>query len=272
MTTFKHSGNAGDIIYMLPTIQSHRGSTLYLNPNRPAQYAAGLTHPGGAVMLNERMCEMLKPLVEFLGIKCEIWNGEEVDYDLDLFREERINLSAYDIRRWIMAVYPELTPPDRCHFIFNYALADGYEVPKGPYITLNLSERYRNNAAGNASMYEELNAWKQPIYFVGVEQEFIKAKEHLPNLIHFECRDFLHMYLLMVSGRRHFGNQSSPFAIAEILDLKRVLELSPYCPNVVSQGQNWGIVYNRDNMKYHVNKLLESMPKIISTEPFINPS
>lgn len=270
MTTFKHSGNAGDIIYMLPTIQKHRGATLYLNPNRPAEYAAGLTHPGGAVMLNERMCEMLKPLVEFLGIKCEIWQGQEVDYDLDLFREERINLSAYDIRRWIMAIYPELTPPDCCHFMFNYALADGYEVPKYKYITLNLSERYRNNAGGNASMYEELQAWHDPIYFIGVEQEFEKAQQYLPNLIHFQCKDFLHMYMLMSGGRRHFGNQSSPFAIAEIFDLKRVLELSPYCPNVVSTGNNWGIVYNRENMKYHVNKLLEAYPP--QSEPIINPS
>ena len=270
MTTFKHSGNAGDIIYMLPTIQQHRGSTLYLNPNRPAQYAAGLTHPGGAVMLNEQMCEMLKPLVEFLGIKCEIWQGQEVDYDLDLFREERINLSAYDIRRWIMAVYPELTPPERCHFNFNTLSAIDYELPSGPYITLNLSERYRNNAAGNASMYEELNAWRYPIYFVGVEQEYDKARQYLPNLIHFQCKDFLHMYKLVSGGRRHFGNQSSPFAIAEIFDLKRVLELSPYCPNVVSTGQNWGIVYNRENMKYHVAKLLEAYPA--PTEPVINPS
>jgi len=272
MTTFKHSGNAGDIIYMLPTIQSHRGATLYLNPNRPAQYAAGLTHPGGAVMLNERMCDMLKPLVEFLGIKCEIWNGEEVDYDLDLFREQRINLSAYDIRRWIMAVYPELTPPAPWIYHTVQEMAEGYQLPRGPYITLNLSERYRNNAAGNATMYEELNKWTFPIYFLGVEQEFEKAQELIPDLQHFPVDDYLHMMLVIKGGRRHFGNQSSPFALAEIFDFKRVLELSPYCPNVVSTGQNWGVVYNRENMKYHVNKLLQSMPKIIETEPFINPS
>jgi hypothetical protein len=263
MTTFKHSGNAGDIIYMLPTIQRHRGATLYLNPNRPAQYAAGLTHPGGAVMLNEKMCDMLRPLVESMGIICDIWQGQEVDYDLDLFREERINLAAYDIRRWIMAVYPELSPTAEA-YIYNKT---EHPIPQGRYITLNLSSRYRNNAAGNDTMYEELNAWKYPIYFLGVEEEFEKAKEYLPELIHYPVTDYLHMLHVIMKGVRHFGNQSSPFALAEIFDLKRVLELSPYCPNVVSTGDNWGIVYNRGNMKWHVNKLLEAYP-----EPIINAS
>lgn len=271
MTTFKHSGNAGDIIYMLPTIQRFRGATLYLNPNRPAHYAAGLTHPGGAVMLNEKMCEMLKPLCQYLRIDCQIWQGEEVEYDLDLFREERINLSAYDIRRWIMAVYPDLVPPAHASFNFRREMADRYELPLPPYITLNLSERYRNNAAGNNTMYEELNSWPHDIYFIGVEQEFIKAQAMLPNLKHIEVKDFLHMTLIMSGGRRHFGNQSSPFAIAEIFDLKRVLELSPYCPNVVSTGDNWGVVFNRDNMKYHVQQLLEGI-SYTPNEPVINPS
>jgi hypothetical protein len=243
---FKHSGNAGDIIYILPTIAAIPGAhTLYLNPNRPAQYAAGLHHPGGSVMLNEATCAMLIPLVEHLGIACKVWEGEEVDYDLDLFREARINLAAYDIRRWIMAVYPELRPGP----------AFTIDEPINGYVTVNLSERYRNNAAGAADKWKLLNDLPMEKVFIGVESEYESFKALVPDAIKADTSNFLTMARLICGGRMHFGNQSSPFAIAEIFDHSRALELSPYCPNVVSTGENWGVIYNSDNMVYHIEKL-----------------
>jgi hypothetical protein len=245
MKTYLHSGNAGDVIYMLPTIRANGGGTLYLNPDRPAQYAAGLTHPGGGVMLNEAMCEMLKPLVEYCGIKCELWQGQVVDYNLDLFREQRINLSAYDIRRWILSVYPELLPGPS--FRMNRMNAN--------YITVNLSERYRNNAAGGDAKWAMLQEQPYDVFFIGVQQEFEKFAKLCPKAQHVETPDLLQMAQVMAKGVMHFGNQSSPFAVAEIFDLPRVLELSPYCPNVVSTGENWGVIYNNDNMKWHLDRL-----------------
>jgi len=248
MKTYLHSGNAGDVIYMLPTIRANGGGTLYLNPDRPAQYAAGLTHPGGGVMLNENMCEMLRPLVEYCGIRCELWNGQEVDYNLDLFREERINLAAYDIRRWILSVYPNLLPgPAFCINRLNE-----------PYITVNLSERYRNNAAGGDQKWAMLQEQPYDVYFIGVRQEYEKFSKLCPKATHLVFTDFLKMAQVMANGLMHFGNQSSPFAVAEIFDLPRVLELSPYCPNVVSTGENWGVIYNADNMVYHIEKLTKN--------------
>jgi hypothetical protein len=245
---FKHSGNAGDIIYMLPTIAAIPGAhVLYLNPNRPAQYAAGLHHPGGSVMLNEATCEMLIPLVEHLGIACKVWEGEEFDYDLDLFREARINLAAYDIRRWIMAVYPELRPGPALKFT-RWAV-------EPDYITVNLSERYRNNAAGGMDKWKLLNDQPYRVVFIGVESEYEAFKVHVPTAVKADTADFLTMAKVITAGRMHFGNQSSPFAIAEIFDHPRALELSPYCPNVVSTGENWKVIYNSDNMVHHIEKL-----------------
>jgi hypothetical protein len=261
MKTYLHSGNAGDVIYMLPTIRANGGGTLYLNPDRPAQYAAGLTHPGGGVMLNENMCNMLLPLVEYCGIRCELWHGEKVDYNLDLFREERINLSAYDIRRWILSVYPELLPGP----------AFRMERLNNRYITVNLSERYRNNAAGGDAKWAMLQDQPYDVFFIGVQQEFEKFVKLCPRAKPIYIADFLHMANFIAGGMMHFGNQSSPFAVAEIFDLPRVLELSPYCPNVVSTGENWGVVYNNENMKWHVDRLCR-MEQNQETPIVINPS
>jgi hypothetical protein len=204
---------------------------------------------------------MLRPLVEYCGIKCELWHGEAVDYNLDLFREQRINLSAYDIRRWILSVYPELRPGPAFRI---YRLNSGY-------ITVNLSERYRNNAAGGDQKWAMLQEQPYEVYFIGVAQEFEKFVKLCPKALLVETLDFYRMACLIANGRMHFGNQSSPFAVAEIFDLPRVLELSPYCPNVVSTGENWGVIYNNDNMKWHVERLarMEQNPE---TPIVINPS
>ena len=258
MKTYLHSGNAGDIIYILPTIAAQGPGKLYLNPDRPAQYATGLHHPGGGVMLNAKMCEMLKPLVEHCGIECAIWNGEEVDYNLDLFREERINLSAYDIRRWIMAVYPELRPGR----LFMNRLIPVEKEKSEPYITVNLSSRYRNNAAGGGNKWKMLSGMK--VHFIGVQEEYQAFLEYCPDAIHYQCEDFLEMAKHIAGGVFHFGNQSSPFAVAEIFDLPRALELSPYCPNVVSEGSNWRPIFNNSNMAYCVSRLQRIYPNFVT--------
>jgi len=256
MKTYLHSGNAGDIIYILPTIAAQGPGKLYLNPDRPAQYATGLHHPGGGVMLNQKMCEMLRPLVQHCGIECEIWNGEEVDYNLDLFREERINLSAYDIRRWIMAVYPELRPGQL--FVNDFHRLSN----RRPYITVNLSSRYRNNAAGEFSKWRMLSGMN--VHFIGVQEEYQSFLEYCPDAIHVQCSDFREMAYEIAGGVFHFGNQSSPFAVAEIFDLPRALELSPYCPNVVSEGKNWWPIYNSSNMAYCVSRLQKIYPNFVT--------
>jgi hypothetical protein len=106
-----------------------------------------------------------------------------------------------------------------------------------------------------------MDKWKllndQPyrVVFIGVESEYEAFKVHVPTAVKADTADFLTMAKVITAGRMHFGNQSSPFAIAEIFDHPRALELSPYCPNVVSTGENWGVIYNSDNMVYHIEKL-----------------
>jgi hypothetical protein len=259
MTTWKHSGNAGDIIYMLPTIArySQGGATLYLNIERPAQYAAGIEHPLKNVMLDKGTAEMLVPLCKEWDIEAVIGNPASVDYDLDKFREHSLNLSGYDIRRWILAEYPELIPP--VDWDINVDIPG--EIIKTPgqpeYITVNLSTRYRNSVAGNDDKWRLLQDVPYDVWFIGLESEYHKFAALVPKAIHKPVSDFLEMAEIMWGGIFHFGNQSSPFAIAEIYDMRRALELSPYCPNVVSQGSYWNVIYNTENMAYIIERFLK---------------
>lgn len=250
MTTFKHSGNAGDIIYMIPTIAQFDEPVLYLNLDRPADYAAGLNHPLKNVMLNESTARMLFPLCEAWNIECYLWNDDLIQYDLDKFREHGINLSGYDIRRWIMAEYPELRPP----------VPYGRYSPdmNNPYVTVNLSERYRNSIGGGNDKWAMLNDLSIPVKFIGVESEFIKFQQLCPNAVHEQVADFKQMADVICGGLFHFGNQSSPFAVAEIYDHPRALEISPYCPNVVSEGSHWQVIYTNDNMRWIIDTYLSA--------------
>lgn len=250
MTTFKHSGNAGDIIYMIPTIAEHKFPELYLNLNRPADYAAGLNHPLKNVMLNEATAKMLFPLCEAWNITPYFYTGQDIDYDLDKFREHGINLSGYDIRRWIMAEYPELRPP----------VPYGHYSPdmNNPYVTVNLSERYRNSIAGGNDKWAMLNELSIPVKFIGVEAEYLKFHDLCPNAVHEQVADFKEMAGVIRGGLFHFGNQSSPFAVAEIYDHPRALEISPYCPNVVSEGSHWQVIYTNDNMRWIIDTELSA--------------
>jgi hypothetical protein len=93
------------------------------------------------------------------------------------------------------------------------------------------------------------------IRFIGTAGEYNKFVRIVPRAIHHVVNDFLQMAEVMAGGVFHFGNQSSPFALAEIFDLPRALEISPYCPNVVSTGENWHVIYNAENLQYIINQL-----------------
>ena len=229
ITAFKHSGNCGDIIYSLPTVWelSKKGkASFYLQPGQPGRY--NNYHPLGNVMLNERMVEMLKPLLLYQPQckSCEIYNGNEVDYDLDDFRKYVSLQDRGNIARWyfyVYAVFPSLSDP--------WLIA-----PKDPSmqdtILIARSHRYRNPHISYAFLQKYSN-----VKFIGVEEEFLDLKPSIPNLEHKQVNDFLEMATLINSCKLFIGNQSFPFAIAEGLKVNRLLEVYYLSPNVIVEGK-----------------------------------
>jgi hypothetical protein len=228
---FKHSGNAGDIIYALPAIfqLSHsKPIHLHLQTGQPGKYGiAG--HPLGNIMLNDKMVEMLSPLLLAHPkiTTCDKYSTQPIDYDLDYIRKYPFQLNKGNIIHWYFWAFGvsanESKPwlnivPD---FSFNNA------------IVLARSKRY--NSPG--IQFSFLNKYER-IVFVGVNEEYELMKKQIPSLQFQPVKNFLEMATIIAGSRLFIGNQSFPFAIAEALKVKRVLEVYFQSPNVAVSGSN----------------------------------
>lgn len=228
LTSFKHSGNSGDIIYALPSIYalSKNGKAkILLNINQKGIYSA--YHPLGGVMLNEKMVEMLRPLFLYQPQieSCEIYKNEKIDYDLDIFRKYPFLLDRGSISRWYFLVYAISHPLN-----IPWLKAPKDESVKD-HIIIARSHRYRSPHID----YSFLSKYPR-LLFIGVPEEFEDMKLSLPALEHRPVKDFLEMASLINGCRLFIGNQSFPFSIAEGLKANRLLEVFYKAPNVIPEG------------------------------------
>jgi hypothetical protein len=249
--TFKHSGHSGDIIYSLPAIKAlsrGRPATLYLQPGQPAYFPSEMRpHPVGDVKLNAYMANALLPLLRIQPYlsAVEIYSGQSIDYDLDAFRDVWLPTDRGHIARWYFWVYGiagDLSKP--WLHISGYKSADNA-------IVLARSHRYQNGDLD----FHFLNDFGE-IRFVGTRAEYEDMKRILPNLKYVECNDFLCLAHVIRSARFFIGNQSFPYAIAEALKVPRVLEVYPYCPNVIPEGENAYEAFFQPTFKYIVEQLM----------------
>lgn len=228
---FKHSGNAGDIIYSLPTVYAlsqNAKAHFHLNINQPAHYGKR-QHPLGNLMLNQKMAEMLQPLLnaqEEIN-SCTIYDSvTPIDYDLDAVRRYPLLLSRGNISRWYFYI-----------FATNYDLSKAWlkVIPDTSFkdrIVIARSQRYRSPGID----YSFLKNYKTA--FIGVEQEWKEMKEMLPDIEHVPVKNFLEMAQVIAGSKFFIGNQSFPFSIAEGLKVKRILEVYHLAPNVSVEGSN----------------------------------
>lgn len=229
---FKHSGNSGDVIYALPTmyaISTNKPVHLLLNPNVDAGYGKNIYHPLGTVMLNAKVIAMLTPLMDYQSRiqSCATFSNQEVDVDLDLIRAYPLLGGLGNITRWYFYLFavnadlsiPWLEAPD------NNAYKDSIVIAR--------SHRYRNPGIDFSFLKKYPN-----LVFLGLPEEYADIKKMLPGISHAPVNDFLEMASIIKSCKLFVGNQSFPFAIAEALKVKRVLEVCYYCPNVSVEGIN----------------------------------
>lgn len=229
LTTFKHSGNCGDIIYSLPTVwelAKNGKAEFYLQIDQRGMY--NNYHPLGNVKLNKQMAEMLRPLLVYQPLceSCYVYSDNEIDYDLDEVRKYVQFQDRGNIARWyfyVYAVFPSLSEP---------WLIAPKDVTIANAIVVARSHRYRNPHIS----YNFLQKYSM-VLFVGTEEEFLDMKAGIPNLEYKPVNDFLEMATLINSCKLFIGNQSFPFSIAEGLKIDRLLEVYYKSPNVIVEGK-----------------------------------
>lgn len=246
--SFKHSGNAGDIIYAIPAmIALAKGKPihLYLETDRPGHYGK-YPHPLGGMMLNQKMVDMLTPLL--IGqsgiVKVEKYTGQQIDYDLDLFRSFPLWLSRGNISRWYFLVFPTTYPIHKPWFNIepDPAVKD--------YLVIARSQRYQQPGID----YAFLSRYSK-IVFVGVPVEFEEMKRVIPNLQYRPVKDFLELAQVIMGSKLFIGNQSFPFSIAEGLKCRRMLETYYQAPNVTVMGEDGYDFCFQPQFEYLVSKL-----------------
>ena len=249
LTAFKHSGNSGDIIYSLPTVwelSKNGKANFFIHINQPADYNYDY-HPLGNTTMNEKMAQLLKPLLEYQPkiSTVDIYNGQPVDYNLDEFRRYGFPMDKGNITHWYFNVYG----------IYYDTSVPWIIAPKddqyGDKIVIARSHRYRSPLVD----YSFLKKYRNKI-FLGVKEEYDDLKQELPDLEFKPVKDFLEMATIINSCKLFIGNQSFPFSIAEALKVKRLLEVYYKAPNVIVQGKNGSDFIYQPQFEYAVQRLL----------------
>lgn len=225
---FLHSGHTADIVNTLPVLKQLSKShtcNLYINVGKKIDYYH--KHPAGSVFLNNKIYNMLKPLLDFQKYinKVDIFRSDlKIDINFDLLREIPIN-PLYDNVRYastLTGVNPNYNEP--------FLDAPHHPTLKNK-ILIQRTFRYRNDFVS----YKFLNDYSD-LVFVGTEDEFIDLKKTVKNLIFYNCSSFLEMASAVKSSKFVIANSSLTFPIAEGLDIPRLLESCPYFPAAQPHG------------------------------------
>lgn len=242
---FKHSGNSGDIIYSIPAMKSIIGESRRINLFLSLDQIAGYTvHPLGNVMLNQKMADMLIPLLEHQNIfhKCDIYENQKIHIDLDIVRKAPIHFDKIILPRWYFLVFG-------CYYdLSNPWLEAPVDESTKDAIVIARSYRYR----GSNINYNFLKKYSN-IHFIGLKDEYKDMKAAIPHLIHRPVANFLEMASLIASAKLFIGNQSFPYSIAEGLKANRLLEVCHSAPDVAVCGTNGNEFYFQE----HFEKLVK---------------
>jgi hypothetical protein len=243
--SFLHSGHLGDILYSLPAIKEiskNKKCNLYIEKNLKMD-SFYLKHPGKKFFLNEKMVDMLMPLLKnqpYLN-KVDIFKKQNIDINLNIFRKFPFNL-GYTSR-----IFFQLTGV-HSNLEKKYIFAKKSIFFKKKIILLR-SFRYRNYLINYNFLKNKNN-----IVFIGLYDEYLDLKKIIKKLIFYECKDFLEMAEIINSCKFFLGNQSFGYALAEGLKVPRILENHPDANYVYPAGKKaYDFIFQEDFEKLFIN-------------------
>ncbi len=224
---FLHSGHAADIINTLPVLKKlskNHKCNLFININKPIKKY--FKHPAGNYYLNDKIFEMLKPLINrqpYIN-KIEKYNSQIIDINFDLLRQLPINL-LFD-----NSTYASVLTGVQTNLLEPFLEADHHEEIVNKVI-IQRTFRYRNDLID----YSFLNNFND-LFFVGTFEEYNDLKKIVKNLNFYDCKNFLEMASIVKSSKFVLANSSITFPIAEGLKVPRLLESSPVFPAAQPHG------------------------------------
>ena len=247
--SFLHSGHLGDIVNSLPVIKElskKKTCNLYIEKNKKIpEHVISKENSASKVYLKETPIIKLIPLLkkqEFIN-KVEIFNDQNIDVDLNFFRELPINFNIDSVRWYshLTGCFPDLSEP--------YLNVEANEKFKD-YIVIMRSLRRQNKFID----YSFLSSYKK-LVFIGLKDEFDDLKKSIKNLEYFDSKDFLELASIIKNSKIFIGNLSFGYALAEALKVTRLLESAPNFPLVYPNGGGGYDFYFQNHFEDLINKL-----------------
>ena len=206
-------------------------------------------HPSKGFFLKKNSYEKLLPLLKvqpFLN-KIDIYKNQNIDINLDLFRDLPINFNI-DSVRW----YLHITG-------INSNLNSPY------LLKINKSKKFKNCIVFMRSLrrqnkyikFKFLNKYKNLI-FIGLYNEYLDLKKQIKNLKFHNCKNFLEMAEIINASRLFIGNLSFGYTLAEGLKKPRLVESYLDFPLIYPNGTNGCEFYFQEHFEKHVKDILQS--------------
>jgi hypothetical protein len=203
MKSFKHGGGGGDMIYGLATMFHLGGGVLHLNIDKNKKFY-------------KEMLE-LQPYIRkvvYHEMSAKDWSEFEVDYNLDLFRQQpflkypilQCHARAFNLKfdldePWLFKIKPKRLSP----------------------IVINDTGKLRWE--GITVKWEYLEPYKKRCIFIGLPNEHSNFERDRFKIKHVKIKNSLEFAQIIKGSKLYVGNQSTGLAIAEGLKHPRVADL-----------------------------------------------
>lgn len=245
MISVKHSGRIGDILYSAQVMKHYatiKGSKLLYLINVNQTWKKDGSHPMNDM---SKSFELLKDLFGFWGIGLEKYQGQPLDYDLDQVKVygNAFGLPYGDIKRWYYYAFPELNTGVNPSFLPSFTIKKEYDI------IVSRSLRYQNMFVDYYAVYEKVKDKK--IGFIGLDVEYSEFIEYWPTTERILTPNYFDALLSIMSAKYFLGNQSSMFALAEVVGKKnRILEVGE--PNNVIPGKGGFDFHTTEGLIYYL--------------------
>ena len=247
--TFLHSGQLGDLIYSLATIKvlsKYHKCKLYIQVDKPMPL--DYTDRSKKVFISKRSGDLILPLLksqDFLD-RVDIYKDEEIDINLDLFRDIPINLTFHS-SRWFSHM---------CGININ--LENSFLSVKPHNLIKNKIIVQKSPRYGNAFINFKFLKNTKNLLCIGLKDEFQDLKKDIDNLEFYDCRDFLEMAEILKASKFYIGNFSFQYVISEGLKVPRLLAASIDFPVGFPVGSNAFDAYHQNHFEKFFRNLNKS--------------
>lgn len=208
---------------------------------------------GEPICMPNNMFQMLRPLLlsqEYIQDYVE-WKGEQVDFDMDLIRQERFtNQPKGSLNRFFNYVFPQMASDLSKPYIIIDKETNNRCQGK---VLVNITQRHRNYYV----TYFFLKEFQDYLVFTGLEKERdVFCKTWGLDIPLLKVDNFLDLTNCLKGCRFLLANASMVFQIAEAIKIPRILEIFPMMPNVIPVGADAYDAYHPDAIQYYFHKLI----------------